>query len=415
MSTPTNRTEEGLFNRVTEIIVAARSHVARSVNTAMVHAYWLIGREIVEVEQRGKQRAGYGDAVVARLARRLTERFRVGYTSTSIKRMRQFYLAFPNGSLLPLDLGGPGRGPAVRDLVAGRPGTSSPQGTVGSTRPREDANGLGSLRLSPHPKGAALLHQFAAGREVMFPPLLGWTHYLFLTRVENPTARAFYEIEAAREEWSSRELERQIASLLFERLAKSRDPRQVLALAKRGQEVTTPQDILKDPFVLEFVGLPERRTWLERDLEQAIMDHLGDFLLEAGKGFCYVARQKRITLEGDHFYVDLVFYNRLLRCFVLVDLKLGKLTHQDLGQMMMYVNWFDRFQRAEHEQPTVGIVLCSDKNDAVVRITLPEGNSRILAARYQACLPTEEELRALVTRRRAEVELRLRQEEADRR
>jgi predicted nuclease of restriction endonuclease-like (RecB) superfamily len=255
-------------------------------------------------------------------------------------------------------------------------------------------------------KGAAL-RDVSAGRAMPFPAYLSWTHYRLLLQVENETARAFYEIEAAREGWSSRELERQIASLLFERLAKSRDQEKVLALAKRGQEVVVPRDVFKDPVVLEFVDLPERHTWLERDLEQAIVDRLADFLLELGKGFCFVARQKRLTLDGDHFYVDLVFYNRLLRCFALVDLKLGKLTHQDLGQMMMYVNWFDRFQRAEHEQPTVGIVLCSEKNEAVVKITLPEDNRQILAARYQPYLPTEAELRAEVTRSRAEVEHRL--------
>ena len=216
----------------------------------------------------------------------------------------------------------------------------------------------------------------------MFPATLSWAHYAFLLRVENPDARAFYEIEALREAWSARELERQIAALLFERLAKSRGRDQVLALAKRGQEVIVPRDVIKDPFVLEFLDLRERNTWLERDVEQAIIDRLEDFLLELGRGFCFVARQKRLSLDGDHFYVDLVFYNRLLRCFVLIDLKLGKLTHQDLGQMMMYVNWFDRFQRADHEQPTIGIVLCSEKNDAVVKITLPETNEQILAARY---------------------------------
>lgn len=226
-------------------------------------------------------------------------------------------------------------------------------------------------------------------------------------RVANPTARAFYEIEAAREGWSTRELERQVGSLLFERLAKSRDKEQVLALGREGHDVTAPIDVIKDPFVLEFLNLPERHTWLERDLEQAIIEHIEEFLLELGKGFCFVGRQKRLTLDGDHFYVDLVFYNRLLRCFVLIDLKLGKLTHQDLGQMMMYVNWFDRFQRAEHEQPTVGIVLCSDKNDAVVRITLPEDNECILAARYQNYLPTEEELLAEVARSREEIEHRM--------
>ncbi len=205
-----------------------------------------------------------------------------------------------------------------------------------------------------------------------------------------------------------RELERQIASLLFERLAMSRDKDQVLALARQGQQVALPGDVIKDPFVLEFLDLQEKPTAQERDLEQAIIDRLEDFLLEMGKGFCFVARQKRLTLEGDHFYVDLVFYNRLLRCFVLVDLKLGKLTHQDLGQMQMYVNFFDRFQRAEHEAQTIGIVLCSEKNDAMVKITLPEDNEQILAARYQMYLPTEEELRAELAREREEAEREVR-------
>ncbi len=227
-------------------------------------------------------------------------------------------------------------------------------------------------------------------------------------RVTNPTARAFYEIEAARESWASRELERQIASLLFERLAKSRDTEKVLALARRGHEVEVPADVLKDPFVLEFLGLDERSHWRERDLEQATIDRIEGFLLELGKGFCFVARQKRVTLEGDHFYVDLVFYNRLLRCFVLVDLKLGKLTHQDLGQMQMYVNFFDRFQRAEHEAKTIGIVLCSEKNDAMAKITLPENNEQIRASRYQMYLPTEEELRAELAREREAAERALR-------
>jgi len=241
-----------------------------------------------------------------------------------------------------------------------------------------------------------------------FPPYLGWTHYLILMRVSNSTSRAFYEIEAARESWSSRELERQIASLLFERLAKSRDKGKVLALARRGQQVEVPADVMKDPFVLEFLHLDERTHWRERDLEQSIIDRLEAFLLELGKGFCFVARQKRVTLEGDHFYVDLVLYNRLLRCFVLVDLKLGKLTHQDLGQMQMYVNFFDRFQRAEHEAKTIGIVLCSEKNDAMAKITLPENNEQILAARYQMYLPTEEELRAELAREREAAERALR-------
>ena len=188
----------------------------------------------------------------------------------------------------------------------------------------------------------------------------------------------------------------------------NRNPEQVRALARQGQQVAVPGDVIKDPFVLEVLDLRDTPTAHERDLEQAIIGRLEEFLLEMGKGFCFVARQKRLTLEGDHFYVDLVFYNRLLRCFVLVDLKLGKLSHQDLGQMQMYVNFFDRFQRAEHEAKTIGIVLCSEKNDAMVKITLPEENEQILAARYQMYLPTEEELRAELARERQEAERVLR-------
>jgi len=370
--------EEQLYERIALILDEARSRVARTVNTAIVRAYWLVGREIVEVEQQGAERAGYGEGLMKQLAARLARRFGKGFSLASIKRMRQFYLAFPRDSAL------------------------------GAT---EDEKGSTPLSLSLEgdgaPKGATLL-SLLPGSAALFPPMLAWSHYLVLLRVARPEARAFYEIEAARESWSVRELERQVAALLFERLAMNKNAERVLALAREGQQVSVPSDVLKDPFVLEFLGLSESSTTQERDLEQVIIDRLEDFLLELGKGFCFVARQKRVTLDGDHFYVDLVFYNRLLRCFVLVDLKLGKLTHQDLGQMQMYVNYFDRFQRADHEAKTIGIVLCSDKNDAMVRITLPDDNEQILAARYQMYLPTEDELRAELEREREEAERVLR-------
>ena len=316
------RGEDTLFARVVDIIEAARGHVALSVNTAMVQAYWLVGREIVEVEQRGEKRAGYGERVVESLARRLAARFGKGFSVPNLRNMRQFYLTYREGSALPAALVGWAKRSALPSGSASKDIRSAvPSGSRGATA---------------------------------FPPHLGWTHYLILMRVPTAPARAFYEIEAARESWSSRELERQIASLLFERLAKSRDKKRVHALARRGQEVEVPADVVKDPFVLEFLDLDERSHWRERDLEQAIIDRLEAFLLELGKGSCFVARQRRVTIDGDHFYVDLVFYNRLLRCFVLVDLKLGKLTHQDLGQMQMYVKVFDRYQRAEHEaRPSV--------------------------------------------------------------
>ena len=366
--------EEHLYTRVVGILEDAHSRISRTVNTAMVHSYWLIGREIVQVEQQGKKRAEYGEQLMRRLAERLTKRFGRGFSVPNLRNMRQFYLAYPTGSALP-------------------------EGTGGDHKPSKTQGNLGTAPIRSAVPSESVPHVWKP-----FPSALGWTHYLCLTRIPDPVARAFYEIEAVRESWSSRELERQLASHLFERLAKSRDKDQVLALARQGQVVATPADVLKEPLVLEFLDLKEKPFWQERDLEQAIIDRLGDFLLELGKGFCFVARQKRLTLEGDHFYVDLVFYNRLLRCFVLLDLKLGKLTHQDLGQMQMYVNWFDRFQRAEHEAGTIGIVLCSEKNEAMVKITLPENNEQIRAARYQLYLPTEEELRAKLAREREEAE-----------
>ena len=373
--------ENELFQRAAAIIESARGHVTRSVNTAMVHANWLVGREIVEVEQAGRERAAYGEEVVKNLAARLSRRFGKGFSYPSVKRMKQFYLTYSSGSAVSAEIGQYEKGSALPSL---------------------------SRSVADSERGSSVLSLLPKGFPVLFPPLLGWTHYLILMRVSDARARTFYEIEAAREGWSTRELGRQIGSLLFERLAKSRDKDQVLALARHGQQIARPGDVIKDPVVLEFLGLEERAHWLERDLEQAIIDRLEAFLLELGKGFCFVARQKRLTLDGDHFYVDLVFYNRLLRSFVLVDLKIGKLAHQDLGQMQMYVNYFDRFQRQEWEAPTVGIVLCSDKNDAVVRITLPEDNDQIHATRYQLYLPSEDELREELEREREQVEQRLR-------
>lgn len=244
---------------------------------------------------------------------------------------------------------------------------------------------------------------------------LTWTHYRLLLRVEKPEARAFYEAEAVNARWSTRELERQIHSLLFERLALSRDREGVLALAEKGHEIQQPCDLIKDPYVLEFTGLPQGERYLESDLEQALIDKLREFLLELGKGFAFMARQQRITLDGQHFWIDLVFYNRLTRCFVLIDLKVGMLTHQDLGQMQMYVNYYQRELTAPDENPPIGIVLCTDKSEAVVRYTLPEGNQQIFASRYKLYLPTEAELAAELQRERRAIELdqRLREEGDD--
>jgi predicted nuclease of restriction endonuclease-like (RecB) superfamily len=353
---------DSLFQKVVEIVSGAQGRVARAVNSTMVQTYWEIGRQIVLVEQQGDQRAGYGEEVLAQLSDRLTLRFGKGFGLKHLTRVRQFYLTYPELET------------QAQSIID----TDSQQIVV------------------------AVRRQLPVASQPAFRQELSWTHYRFLMAVEEPSARSFYELEAATQGWSVRELERQIASHLYERLAASRDKDEVLALAHKGQELLTPQDVMKDPVVLEFLGLPERPHWRERDLEQAIIDHLQEFMLELGKGFCFIARQKRITLDGDHFFVDLVLYNRLLRCFVVIDLKLGKLTHRDLGQMQMYVNWFDRTQREPHEEPTIGIALCSRKNDAVVRMTLPQGEQHIIAARYELLLPTPQELeQAVLDGRRA--------------
>jgi predicted nuclease of restriction endonuclease-like (RecB) superfamily len=237
---------------------------------------------------------------------------------------------------------------------------------------------------------------------------LSWTHYRLLLRVDKPDARAFYENEAVNARWSTRELERQIHSLLFERLALSRDKAGVIALAQQGHEIYQPSDLVKDPYVLEFTGLTPSERYRESDLEQALLDKLQQFLLELGKGFAFMGRQQRITLDGKHYFIDLVFYNRLTRCFVLIDLKVGELTHEDLGQMQMYVNYYHRELTAADENPPIGIILCTDKSEAVVRYTLPEGNTQIFASRYKLYLPTEEELAAELKRERADIELRQR-------
>lgn len=221
---------------------------------------------------------------------------------------------------------------------------------------------------------------------------LSWTHYKSLISVDNEDKRAFYIAEATKNNWSARQMERQVNSQLFERLLLSSDVASVLAVARNEKQSFDPRDIIKDPMILEFLGLRRESAYYEKDLEGALITHLHDFLLELGNGFSFVARQKRIHLEGDEFFVDLVFYNRLLQCFVLVEIKTGKLTHQDLGQLQMYVNYYDRFEKQAFENSTIGILLCADKNDAVVKISLPEDNKNIIASKYQLYLPSEQQL-----------------------
>jgi len=228
---------------------------------------------------------------------------------------------------------------------------------------------------------------------------LSWSHYLILMRIDDADERSFYEIESGENNWSVRELKRQTDSALYQRIALSRDKEGVKRLAREGQQLLSPRDALKDPYVLEFLGFPEKSRYSESELEQGLIDKLEHFLLELGKGFTFVARQQRISFEERHFYIDLVFYNRMLRCFVLVDLKIGDLTHQDLGQIQMYVNYYDRFMRLEDENKTIGIIMSQHKSDALVEITLPEGNDRIYASKYKTVLPSKEELKQLIQQR----------------
>ena len=374
------RLTEALYGRVRQILESARTSAARSVNTAQVIANWMVGREIVEEEQHGQERAGYAEGLVAALSARLGGDYGVGYSAPNLWYMRQFYLAYP------LLAGGLADAPNILHALRGEL-TQSQQKRRNRARSRVEEI-LHAVRGE--------LVGWVPGR---LHPGLSWTHYRTLLRVDRKPARAFYEIEASRHAWSARELERQINSLLFERLAKSRDRKGLMKLASEGHTVSMPIDVFKDPMVIEFLGLPESPRLVESTLEQALIDNLQTFLLELGKGFAFVSRQERITLDGDHFYIDLVFYHTILKCFVLIDLKVGKLVHGDLGQMQFYVNYFDKERRSEGDHPTLGLILSSNKNDAVVRYTLGEQQARkIFTSRYQLHLPTAEELEDKIRR-----------------
>ena len=367
------RKKTPLYERIRQILESARTRVARTVNTTQVVANWLIGREIVEEEQEGKKRAGYGEQLITELSEKLQKDFGVGYGTTNLKLFRQFFLAYPR-----FLKGRIGHTPCDKSLSAGET-----QVNTILAYPAEIGHTPCDQLWEP-----GLLH-----------PNLSWSLYRHLVRVESSNARAFYEIEAPQNNWSARELERQINSLLYERLALSKDKKGLMRLAKKGQEIQRPIDAFKDPVVMEFLDLPTSPKLVESDLEQALINNLQTFLLELGKGFAFVSRQERITLDGDHFYIDLVFYHTVLKCFVLIDLKVGKLAHQDLGQIQLYVNYYDRERRTEGDNPTLGLILCTDKNDAVVRYTLgPDQEKKIFASRYKLYLPTEAELRAELRR-----------------
>ena len=378
-----SRSRNPLYLRIRAILEAARVASVRSVNTSQVVANWLIGREIVEDEQKGQRKAGYGEALLERLAGLLAADFGSGYSETNLRWFRQFYVEYE--SLLPREIHHAPRDKSAADSSARHAAIHH------------------ALRDKSIPVSAwPMILQMPQGRSWKpgrLHPNLSWTHYRTLLRVDKPEARAFYEIEAIKNNWAAREMERQINSLLYERLALSRDRKGLMRLALKGHEVATPLDVFKDPVVMEFLGLPESPRLVETDLEQALISNLRTFLLELGKGFAFVARQERLTLDGDHFYIDLVFYHTVLKCYVIIDLKTGKLTHQDLGQLQLYVNYYDRERRTDGDNPTLGLILCADKNDAVVRYTLGDDQHRmIFASRYKLHLPTEAELRAELRR-----------------
>ena len=324
-----------LTKRIAELIENSRKRVVAQVNSTMVRTYFEIGRLIVENEQQGETRAAYGKGLLKELSQRLTTRFGKGFSVDNLENMRRFYQTY--GSSISET--------ASRILQSGESLTKLTK-TGGSSQP---------------------IAQFT----------LSWSHYLFLMRIENTAERQFYEIECAKHHWSLRELRRQFDAALFERLALSTDKARVQELAQKGQIIEKPSDAVKDPYILEFLGLQDKSEYSENELETRIIDHLQDFLMEMGKGF---------TFDEEHFKVDLVLYNRMLRCFVLIDLKIGKLKHQDLGQMLMYVNYYNRYEKTEDENPTIGILLCNEKSDKMVEMTLPE-DSNIYASKYQLYLP----------------------------
>jgi predicted nuclease of restriction endonuclease-like (RecB) superfamily len=384
-----------IYDRIRGILESARSNIARSVNSTQVVANWLIGREIVEEEQGGRRRADYGTRLVADLAERLTKDFGRGFTKNNLEHFRAFYLTYPNLVSLSIAHAARGESGAVKLLEI----THAARGQLDS--PRQATPASATTAKIPVP-ASVLIHSSLHG--AVWKPgnlhlHLSWTHYRTLLRVNKTESRSFYEIEAIKNGWSARELERQIHSLLYERLALSKDKKGLMKLARKGQEVQKPADIFKDPTVIEFLELPESPKLVETDLEQALINNLQAFLLEMGKGFAFVSRQERITIDGDHFYVDLVFYHTILKCFVLLDLKVGKLTHQDLGQLQLYVNYYDSERRTKGDQPTLGLILCTDKNEAVVRYTLGKGyRKNVFASRYQLYVPSEAELKAELRR-----------------
>jgi len=345
-----NQIKNDEFNSsILELLQNARNQVLQSVNTVMVYTYFEIGRKIVEKEQGGKNRAEYGKNIIESLSEVLIKAFGKGYSVRNLEQMRQFYLVYSS------------------TLISTQEIPQTPSAELGQI-----------VKIaSPH---------FS----------LSWSHYVFLMRLDDLNERNFYEIESKQNNWSLRELKRQFDTALFHRLVLSSDKNKVKELSLKGQIIEKPKDLIKEPYILEFLGLEQNSKYSESELEQKIIDKLEHFLLELGKGFLFSGRQVRFTFDEEHFFVDLVFYNRLLKCFVLIDLKIGKLKHQDIGQIQMYVNYYDRFVKSDDENKTIGILLCRDKSHGLVEMTLPLDNTQIFASKYLTVLPSKEELKKLI-------------------
>lgn len=363
LTTKTSLTSaDKIYDQVAPLIREARQSVARSINTAMVTTYWLIGRYIVEEEQRNQSRAEYGTVLLRGLAERLNKEFGKGFSHSSLGDMRQFYLAYPGKN----------------KIVQAVPGQVDEE----------------------------IFHTVCGKSEYpTFYPNLSWSHYRLVMRITKPEARTFYEVEASKNNWSVRELERQIGTLLFDRLSKSKNKETIEELSKKGHIPLRPEDAFKEPVILDFLNIPEPYQLNETSLEQALIHKLQYFLLELGKGFAFVARQKRLTLDGKNYYTDLVFYHIILKCYVLIELKTSELNHHDLGQMQFYVNYFDKEITTETDNPTLGLILCTNKSDAMVQYTLGDKNEKIFAKKYQFHLPTIKELEAELKREIESLEL----------
>ena len=342
-----------LSNKIVSLIIDAKSKVASFANSAMVMTYFEIGKMIIEEFQNGEKRAEYGSNLLKIVSEDLTKKGLKGFSVPNLERMRNFYNMYSTSS---------------NDLRISQVFQNS------SSELRISNNNNLTVKILP----------------------ISWSHYMFLMRIEDEKERQFYEIESFLNHWKLKDLERQFNTGLFERISLSKNKEEILQIVRNGQIVENTDDIIKEPLILEFLGLEEKDYYSETDLESAIINQIEKFMLELGKGFFFGGRQVRFTFEEEHFRVDLVFYNRLLQCFVLIDLKIGKLTHQDLGQMQMYVNYYDRFVKSETENSTIGIILCKDKKQALVEITLPINNSQIFASKYQTILPSKEDFQHIL-------------------